>query len=320
MDVLETLGEIGLIPLAVIDQPEDAAGLVKALKAGGIGTVEITFRTQCAAEAIRQAKREVPDFLVGAGTVVNPDQAKEAVRAGADYIVMPGFDDAVVDWCRANGVLIIPGCVTPSEIMKALSKGLSVIKFFPAENFGGVKACASLAAPFDSVRFLVTGGIGPENLSDYAKKDFIHSIGGSWLCGREAVKAKSWDKITAAAKEAVAKLLGFEVVHVGVNTEGPEEAAEISGELSDAFGFPRFVNPASTFVGTGFEINHSAGLGKNGHVAIDTNSVARAEYYLSTYAGISFNDASRVKNGDKTAVVYLEKEFGGFAVHLRQRK
>ncbi len=320
MDVLESLEKIGLVPLAAVDRAEDAVGLAKALKAGGIGTVEITFRTECAAEAIRQVKRKTSDFLVGAGTVIDPDQAAKAVRAGADYIVMPGFDDAVVDWCIENHVPVIPGCVTPSEIMKAISKGLSVVKFFPAESCGGVKACASLAAPFGSVRFLVTGGIGPGNLSEYAKKDFIHSIGGSWLCSKEAVKAKNWDKITETAKEAVVQLLGFEVVHVGINTKSPDEAAGISKDLADTFGFPRFVNSASTFVGTGFEINHSAGLGSNGHVAVDTNSVSRAEYYLTAHAGVAFDDASRVKSGGKTTVVYLKKEFGGFAVHLRQRK
>lgn len=319
MNVLEALGKIGLIPLASVDRAEDAVGLVKALQAGGIDTVEIAFRTECAAEAIRQVKSQVPDFLVGAGTVVNVEEARQARLAGADYIVMPGFDEAVVDWCGENNLPVIPGCVTPTEIMKAVSRKLSVVKFFPAETFGGVKACAGLAAPFRSVRFFVTGGIGPGNLSDYAQSACICSIGGSWLCDKEAIRAKNWGKITATAKEAVARLLGYEVVHVGINTDGPEEAAAISKSLGDTFGFYSSVNPASTFVGTGFEINHSPGLGKNGHVAIDTNNVARAEYYLSK-SGVSFNEASRIKNGEKTAVVYLQQEFGDFAVHLRQRK
>lgn len=318
MNVLEALGKIGLVPLASVDRAEDAVGLVKALRAGGIDTAEIAFRTECAAEAIRQVKLQTPDFLVGAGTVVNVEEARKALLAGADYIVMPGFDEAVVDWCMENHLPVIPGCVTPTEIMKAVSRSLSVVKFFPAETFGGVRACAGLAAPFRSVRFFVTGGIGPGNLSDYAKSACIYSIGGSWLCDREAIRTKNWEKITVTAREAVARLLGYEVVHVGINTDGPEEAAAISKSLVDTFGFYSSVNPASTFVGTGFEINHSPGLGKNGHVAIDTNNVARAEYYLSK-TGASFNEASRIKNGDKTTVVYLQQEFGGFAVHLRQR-
>lgn len=317
--VLDTLEKIGLVPLAVLDEAETAVPLARALRAGGIDTMEITFRTGCTLDAIASVKRRVPGFLIGAGTVLTERQAQDAVRAGADYIVMPGFDPEIVDWCRKNGVPVIPGCATASEIQAAVKKGLSVLKFFPAESSGGVRACAALAGPFRAVKFLPTGGISLDNLSDYAGRDFIFAIGGSWLCGKNDVKAGSWDRITACAKQSVQTLLGYEVVHVGLNTGSAGEAGTIADQIAGLFGFPVRRGPASTFVGTGFEINHSVGLGTHGHVAIDTNSVARAEYYLSK-AGVSFDEGSRVTAGGKTAVVYLRQEFGGFAIHLRQRK
>lgn len=317
--ILETLEKIGLLPLAVIDEARDAVPLAKALKAGGVETMEITFRTDCTLEAIGKVKKQVPDFLVGAGTVLSVAQAKDAVKYGADYIVMPGFDSDVVAWCQQNGVPVIPGCVTATEVQAAQAKGLSVLKFFPAEDCGGVKTCAGLSGPFRKVRFLPTGGVNYDNLSDYLNKDYIFAVGGSWLCPQKDIKAGNWEKITEIVQKSVQKLLGYEVVHVGINTNSAQEAGEIAEQLSGLFGFRASRGPLSTFVGTGFEINHSVGLGHNGHVAIDTNSVARAEYYLSK-KGITFNEESRVIDGDKTAVVYLQQEFGGFAIHLRQRK
>lgn len=316
--VIGTLGKIGLVPLAVLDDAGAAVPLAKALRAGGVDTMEITFRTACARDAIAAVKREVPGFLPGAGTVLTVGQARDAVEAGADYIVMPGFDEEIVDWCLQNGVPVVPGCVTPTEVQKAVKKGLAVLKFFPAERYGGVKTCASLVEPFRTVKFMPTGGISYDNLSDYVGKEFIFAVGGSWLCRKDDVGAGRWDKITETAAASVRKLLGFEVAHVGIDTAGAQEAAGIADELSSLFGFPEAAGKHSTFVGTGFEINHSAGRGAKGHVAVSTNSVARAEYYLSR-KGVRFDEKSRVISGGRTTLVYLEKELGGFAVHLRQK-
>jgi 2-dehydro-3-deoxyphosphogluconate aldolase / (4S)-4-hydroxy-2-oxoglutarate aldolase len=315
---LEHLGNMGLVPLAVLDDAKDAVPLAKALQAGGIDTMEITFRTDCALECIASVKEQVPGFLIGAGTVLTVKQAQDAVKAGADYIVMPGFDPAIVDWCLENGIAVAPGCVTPTEVQTVVAKGLNVVKFFPAEKYGGVKTLASLSEPFFGVKFMPTGGVNLENLSDYVTKDFIFAVGGSWLCPKNDVKAGNWEKITETAKASVRKLLDFQVVHVGINTNGADEADRISGELSGMFGFPQAKGAGSTFVGSGFEIMHTKGFGANGHIAVDTNSVARAEYYLLKM-GVTFNEESRVMNNGKTAALYLKKEFGGFAIHLRQR-
>lgn len=316
--IIETLGKIGLVPLAVLDDAGTAVPLAKALQAGGVGTMEITFRTACARDAIAAVKQQVPGFIPGAGTVLSVEQAKEAVEAGADYIVTPGFDAEIVDWCRENGVAVVPGCVTPTEVQQAVKKGLTVLKFFPAERYGGVKTCASLVEPFRTVKFMPTGGIGFDNLSDYVGKDFIFAVGGSWLCNKDDVKAGNWEKITAGAKASVQKLLGFQIGHVGINSGSFEEAAALSDELSALLGFAKSVGTASTFVGTAFEINHSAGRGAKGHVSVNTNSIPRAEYYLSKM-GVKFDEKSRVSANGKTVALYLEKEFGGFAVHLKQK-
>jgi len=317
--VLEKLGKIGLIPVAVLESAKDAVPLAQALSTGGIDTMEVTFRTDCAADAISLIKKQFANFLVGAGTILTVEQAEKAAEAGADYIVSPGFNAELVKWCTKHQIPVIPGCTTASEVQAAVAIGLSMLKFFPAATCGGVKSCANLAAPFQTVKFLPTGGINFDNFSDYVNRDYIHAIGGGWLCDKADIQAENWEKITQVAKESVKKLLGFEVAHVGINTNSAEEAKKISVELSDIFGFPVFRGALSDFVGTGFEINCSMGLGTNGHIAIDTNSVAQAEYHLARL-GVAFKEESRVVAGGKTAVLYLQKEFGGFAIHLRQRK
>lgn len=316
--IIETLGKIGLVPLAVLDDAGTAVPLAKALQAGGVDTMEITFRTACARDAIAAVKQQVPGFIPGAGTVLSVEQARDAVAAGAEYIVTPGFDAEVVDWCLKNSVAVVPGCVTPTEVQQALKKGLTVLKFFPAERYGGVKTCASLAEPFRTVKFMPTGGIGFDNLSEYVGRDFIFAVGGSWLCGKDDVKAGNWEKITAGVKASVQKLLGFEIGHVGINSSGFEAAAALSDELSALLGFTKSVGAASTFVGTAFEVNHSMGRGAKGHVSINTNSIPRAEYYLAK-TGVTFSEESRVSANGKTVALYLEKEFGGFAIHLKQK-
>jgi len=235
--ILKRLGNIGLIPVAILDTAAHAVPLAQALCKGGIDTIEVTLRSDCALEGISLIKKQLPDFLVGAGTVLNIEQAEKAVKAGADYIVSPGFSAELVTWCKQRLISVLPGCTTATEIQAAVGMGVTMVKFFPASTSGGVEACANLAAPFDMVKFVPTGGIGLENLSEYVKRDYIHAIGGGWLCSKSDIKAENWEKITETAKESVKKLLGFEVVHVGINTDSKEEAGKISYALADIFGF-----------------------------------------------------------------------------------
>lgn len=202
MDVLARLARAGVVPVVVLDNAKDAVPTANAMLKGGVDVMEITFRTAAAADSIKAVAETCPDMLVGAGTVLNLDQCKLAVQMGAKFIVSPGFDAGVVGWCIENGIAVTPGCVTPTEITAALNMGLKVVKFFPANVYGGLNAMKNLSAPFAGVKFLPTGGVNAGNIKEYIDAPFIHAVGGSWVCPKDAVKAGDWDKITALCAEA----------------------------------------------------------------------------------------------------------------------
>ena len=195
--------EAGIVPVVVLNNVEDAVPLARALLKGGICFMEITFRTECAAECISVISKEVPEVIVGAGTILNVDQAKTAVACGAKFIVSPGIDEETVRWAIENDIPVIPGAVTPTEIMKAISLGLKTVKFFPADVYGGIKAIKALSAPFGQVKFLPTGGVSEANLADFIGNKSVCAVGGSWVCKKDDVLSHDWDKITALASNAV---------------------------------------------------------------------------------------------------------------------
>lgn len=203
MNFTDRVCEAGIVPVVVLNRVEDAVPLAGALLNGGITFMEITFRTECAADCIEVISREVPDMTVGAGTVINVEQAKTAVAGGAKFIVSPGFDEETVRWALDNDIPVIPGTVTPTEIMKAVGMGLRVLKFFPADVYGGIKAIKALSAPFGQVRFLPTGGVSPDNLKDFIGNKAVAAVGGSWVCKKDDIANHDWDKITALSAEAV---------------------------------------------------------------------------------------------------------------------
>ena len=202
MDVLTRLANSIVVPVVVLDKVEDAVPTAKAMAAGGVDTMEITFRTACAPEAIKAVAENCPDVLVGAGTIVNLEQCKLAVEMGAKFIVSPGFSDEVVGWCVENGIPVAPGCVTPTEIMAALKHGLKMVKFFPANVYGGLNAMKNLSAPFVGLKFLPTGGVNSGNIKEYVDAPFIHAVGGSWVCPKADIAAGNFEKITALCAEA----------------------------------------------------------------------------------------------------------------------
>ena len=192
----------GIIPVVVLDDVKDAVPTAKALLAGGVDVMEITFRTAAAADSMKAVSESCPKMTVGAGTVVTLDQCKQALACGAKFIVSPGFDHDLVSWCVKRGVDIIPGCITPTEIMAAMKLGLNVIKFFPAGVCGGLKAMKALSAPFGGIGFIPTGGVNLKNLKEYLEAPFIHAVGGSWLCPKEEIASRNFDTITALCCEA----------------------------------------------------------------------------------------------------------------------
>ena len=203
MTFFEKVNKTGIVPVVVLENVSDAVPLARALLKGGIDIMEITFRKECAAECISVISKEVSDMTVGAGTIINIEQAVRAVESGAEFIVSPGLDVGVVAWANERDIPVIPGAVTPSEIMKALSLGLNVLKFFPADVFGGIKAIKALAAPFGQVRFLPTGGVSESNLAEFAGNKSVVAVGGSWVCRKDDILNQEWDKITELSANAV---------------------------------------------------------------------------------------------------------------------
>lgn len=206
MTISEQFKEYGVVPVVVLNDAKDALALAKALVDGGLACAEVTFRTDAAEESIRIMSEAYPDMLVGAGTVLTIDQVDRAVAAGAKFIVSPGFDPEIVDYCLEKDIPVFPGCITPSEVAQAVKRGLKVVKFFPAEQAGGVAMIKAMAAPYTMVKFMPTGGINTKNLADYLGCEKILCCGGSWMVKGDMIKAGEFDKICEMTKEAVAKV------------------------------------------------------------------------------------------------------------------
>jgi 2-dehydro-3-deoxyphosphogluconate aldolase/(4S)-4-hydroxy-2-oxoglutarate aldolase len=317
-DVLKKIGDAGLVPVVVIDDAELAVPAAKALIDGGLYVMEITMRTEEGIKAIKKVKKACPRMLLGAGTILSTEKAEEAVKAGAEFIVSPGLNPELIKWCIDKDIAITPGVITPTEIQQALNFGLTILKYFPANIFGGIKGCEALFGPYRMVKFIPTGGISNENLADFADKPYIHAIGGGWLCKPADTNAGNFDKITSTVKESINILLGFELAHVGINTESEKESLAIAEMFSNTFGFDLKRGDSSNFSGSGIEVNKSKGRGTIGHIAIKTNSIPRAAHYLEK-KGYRVDWGTRKETEKKPVSVYLEKEMGGFAVHLLQK-
>ena len=318
MDVLKRLAQSGVVPVVVLEDAKDAVPTAKAMLAGGIDVMEITFRTAAAADSIKAVAQECPDVVVGAGTVVNLEQCKLAVECGAKFIVSPGYDEETVAWCCDNGIPVTPGCVTPTEIMMALKHGLKVLKFFPANVYGGLSAIKSLAGPFGGVKFIPTGGVNAQNLAEFISSPYIHAVGGSWICPKADIAAGNFDKITALCKEARKSLLGFEVAHIGINCPDADASAAVCDTLNSAFGFETKLGNSSNFSTPAIEVMKSNYLGEKGHIAVRTNRIDIAIAELEK-AGYAVDPETAKYKGDRMIAVYLKQEFGGFAVHLLQK-
>ncbi|MDF2907929.1 MAG: hypothetical protein K0R34_3250 [Herbinix sp.] len=317
-EMLSKIQKMGIVPVIKMDDAKDAVPLAKALVEGGLPCAEITFRTAAAEESIRLMRQAYPEMLIGAGTVLTTEQVDIAVAAGATFIVSPGLNPKVVRYCVENNIPITPGCTNPSDIEAAIELGLDVVKFFPAEAAGGLAMIKAMAAPYVNMKFMPTGGISEKNLISYLDFPKIIACGGSWMVSDELVKAGDFDKITALTKQAVALMLGFEIRHVGINTANETEANSVADLFGSAFGFAKNDGGNSIFMNTSIEVMKLPFLGKNGHIAIMTNYIDRAIYHLEQ-RGYTFNQESKKYKNDKLVAIYLEAEFGGFAVHLLQK-
>ncbi|MDR1899753.1 MAG: bifunctional 4-hydroxy-2-oxoglutarate aldolase/2-dehydro-3-deoxy-phosphogluconate aldolase [Treponema sp.] len=319
--VLEEIGRIGIVPVIKIDDVEKAVPLARALAAGGICCAEVTFRTAQGEESIRRIAAEVPEVLLGAGTVLTTEQVDRAAAAGAKFIVSPGLNPRVLAHCIGRGIPITPGCSNPSDIEQALEAGLEVVKFFPAEQAGGLEYIKAIAAPYPQLKFMPTGGINAGNIARYIAFEKIHACGGSWMVGADLINAGDFEKITALSREALRSMLGFQVVHLGINAGEAAAAAQGAGAFEDLFGFAPKDGASSVFAGEGIEIMKQPGApGTHGHIAVAVNSVYRAAAFLER-KGVGFNpDSVKTDAKGNMTVIYLRDEILGFAVHLVQRK
>lgn len=320
LEILETLGSIGIIPMIKIHDPEKAAPLAKAILAGGIPVAEVTFRTPQAADSLRRIAQEVPAMLLGAGTVLSTDQVDQAIDGGARFIVSPGFNPKVVSHCIAKGIPVIPGCSSPSDMEQALEQGLEAVKFFPAEQSGGLDYIKALSGPYPGLKFIPTGGINGENIPKYIAFDKVLACGGSWMLNHELIQAGKFDEITDSCRKAMLDLLGFSVAHLGFIEDTAVTASKAAYFFKTAFGFYNRDMGISIFAGDNIEIMKYIGKGTHGHIGIGTNSIVRAVAYLER-RGIRFNEESMKQddNGNMT-LIYLIDEISGFAIHLVQRK
>jgi len=315
---LEKIGELGIVPVVKIEKPEDALPLGRALMDGDLPIAEITFRTPAAEESIKILHRELPKLLVGAGTVLTVEQVKKAVSAGAKFIVSPGFNPKVVDYCVENSIPVTPGINNPTQIEMALERGIEVVKFFPAEASGGLPLLESMSAPYSGIKFIPTGGINLNNLTSYLSNKKVHACGGSWMVKPELISSGNFSEITRLTKEAISIMLGFEFAHLGINEENEDKALNSVNRLSHLFYLPIKEGTSSIFAGSAFEVIKNKYLGKHGHISVATNDIHRAITYLKMKNISILPETAKEKEG-KLKAVYIDQEISGFAIHLLQK-
>ena len=320
MNILNEISNIGIIPVIKINDAAKAVPLAKALIDGGLNAAEVTFRTAAAEDAIRAIANAYPDMLVGAGTVLTIEQAQRALDAGAKFIVSPGFNPKVVKWCLDNGVTPLPGCTTPSEIEQALELGLNVVKFFPAEQSGGLAKIKAMSAPYGNVKFMPTGGVSLDNVNEYLANNKILACGGSFMVKESYIDNDEFDEITKLTEQSIKTMLGLQIGHIAINHDNEAEAKKTAQMLVMLMGTKiEKESKNGIMVGSEFEVLKSNGRGKNGHIALLANNVERAIYHLSA-KGIKFDEESAIYKADgNRKVIYLAEEFGGFAIHLLEK-
>lgn len=315
-DILKKIELCGIVPVVKISKAENAVPLAKALLAGGINVAEITFRTDAAADAIKNISSGAPEMLVGAGTVLTVNQADEAISSGAKFIVTPGWNPDVVKHCISLGVTVIPGCATCGECISALSLGLDTVKYFPAEALGGAAAVKAISAPFSGLHFLPTGGISEDNLLDYLSIPSVIACGGSFMVKESLISEGKFGEIEKLTYRAVAKMHGFALKHVGINCRDEGECNSVTEKLCKMTMNAQNDLGGTIFAGSLFEIFKSPYLGRNGHIAISCNFPFRAVDYLARLGFEPDMSTAAFYPDGKLRIVYFKDEIGGFAVHI----
>ena len=305
---LKKIYQIGIVPVVKITDLDSAVPLARALGRGGIPVTESTFRTQYAADAIRYIKKEVPGILVGAGTVLTVEQVDEALDAGAEFIVTPGFNTAVVDHCLERGCLVLPGAPNTSDIERALERGIRVVKCFPAEAMGGLAYIKAVAGPYSDMMFMPTGGINAKNLNVYLSYDRVLACGGSWMVDTKKIETGDYAGITALCKDAVDTMLDLKVS--GLTVEAPTVR-----QGTDESSFKKMFSKTGNFEIMFEALETSC---KNGYLTVDCNNLDRAIFHLGL-RGIKFDPVSKSKDSSGHDVIFLQDNICGLNIRLRAR-
>ena len=314
--VLDSIHDIGVVPVIAIDDAEKGKPLAEALASGGLPVAEITFRTAAGQEAIKNIAKHCPNIVLGAGTVLNVEQVKMAVDSGASFIVSPGYNQDIVDYCQKRGIAVLPGCSNASDMTRAVNAGLEAVKFFPAEQSGGLNTIKALAPVFPSLKVMPTGGINAKNLKEYLSNDRVFGCGGTWMVKKEDINKENWESITDACKKTVDIILDITLKHVGINCEEEKESRCVADAICTLLGLEYKEGNSSIFAGGSFEVMKRPGNGKNGHIAIGVNNIKRALYHFGA-KGAAFNFASQKNDNDGNIMaIYFKDEIGGFALHL----
>lgn len=316
MKTINKIYSYGIVPVITLNESTNAVPLAQALQRGGLPIMEVTFRTKAAEESIKKIKEEVPEIFIGAGTVLNVEQAKKAIQAGAEYIVTPGLNLEIVEYCQKQRIEIIAGVNTPSEIECAIQRGLKILKFFPAEVSGGISALKALSGPYADISFIPTGGINEENISDYLKEKNVFACGASYITDKKLIAQGKFDEIEARARNAVKLAHSFKMTHIGINAKTGDGAAEIAERLHRLFGFDVENGRISCFASPEIEIMYDEAYGRNGHLSITANSIDRAYQYLQLRGTEFLKDTVKFNEQGKVRFVYLKEQIGGFAIHL----
>ncbi len=311
MDTLDQIGLVGLVPVVSIQALSQALPAARALIQARLPVMEITLRTPAGLAAIRQVSAQHPDLLLGAGTVLNLAQCQAAVEAGARFIVSPGLNEGIVTWCQDQGVAVTPGCVTPTEIERALALGLRVVKFFPASVYGGIKACKALYEPYRSagLTFIPTGGIDQDSLLAYIRHPSIHAVGGGWLCSAKDLADQRFDQISRTAGLAVQSILSFTLLAA---SRIPDLNQAVLDQLQSVFQLSaEDVQAARARPWPG---NHQT---RSGQLLIQTADLRRALGYLNRH-GFQTRPCPKSVHQDQAQACFLEQTLAGIDIELRQ--
>ena len=315
-DICKKIHDIGIVPVIALENVEDAAPLAKALCDGGLPVAEVTYRTACAHDAMIEMKKACPNMLIGAGTVTSKQQVDSALDAGAEFIVSPGLNPETVKYCLEKGVPVLPGTANASDIELAMSLGLDVVKFFPAEPLGGIKMIKALAAPYKQMKFMPTGGIKENNVNDYLNEDCILACGGTWMIDKKAIENKDFDKIKDLTRGAVNKMLGLYIKHIGINAPD-EDSKSLALAFANLFNGNIRETSKGYFAAELVEVmNKDKAVGEHGHIAVGTNNVDRAVRYFKAL-GYEFDEDSATYDAKGNCkFIYFKNHLGGFGIHL----